>query len=340
MANSLRRVVKNFAGLQPMASSLSTAPCSRMAARSFSGVRNSASPCGQILTSACNRRTSCGALPARHQPCCFLSTTAFRERRRNKMDYMNMPPPYDDIEWDIKVGLCLTRPPRITQKMTKWLQDYLDVVDDKEDERAIPSAHDELMKRFSRLTKALEKRASGETVTEFTQQELTGDEMQLYEEIQAIEEDEKAKYKPADRETQDDIDKVLTSMNRCLDNYLYLVVRHKRDHFQWTFPQMDACGTMALHEEAVRMADTFTTPTFDYKIHSNAPSGLMSVKHATENGRLGSKVFVYNGLVTGDTKIEALNDPEYLEYRWLPKVEIKKLMSTEQFRGISDMLLV
>ncbi|XP_065191053.1 protein SCO1 homolog, mitochondrial-like [Sycon ciliatum] len=72
MASSLHRVVKNFAGLQPVISGFSMAPCSRMAARSFSSLRYTASPSArtqvgcsqalQIVRSASTKRTSTGGM--------------------------------------------------------------------------------------------------------------------------------------------------------------------------------------------------------------------------------------------------------------------------------------
>ena len=173
---------------------------------------------------------------------------AARQRKYNKPVHTGLIPPFIDRKWNLKVAVCVVRPPKLSPDFPECVIAHRRLKEEIAEAFEIPSEHDMTMKRHAALRKALELRAKGEEVKGYTAYELTGYELQAYDDRVKLEEAERDAYTPADRVTEDDRQNVETSLNRFLHRHLYLVVRNKSEETGWHFPLLTVDGTTALRE--------------------------------------------------------------------------------------------
>lgn len=147
-----------------------------------------------------------------------------------------------------------------------------------------------------------------------------------------------AENRPLSRTTQADASNDVRSLERKLDRTLYLVVKQKstKGAASWRFPAKALTDTkhQNLHDVAPASVTEVLGDKMDIWMVSNLPVGLYkSAKAADEK-----TYFLRGHVLAGNAELAKSKDGEVEEFQWLTKEEIEKLVESNYWSNVEDLL--
>lgn len=137
-------------------------------------------------------------------------------------------------------------------------------------------------------------------------------------------------FEPAPRVTEADESNDRKSLDRRLQDSLFLIVKRNRSSNSWQFPQGRWRPQETLREVSERVIDRAVGKVNRYFI-SNSPQGHYVYKYPAElqqkRDSFGAKVFFYRAqLIAGNVKLET---KLYTDYAWIARDEVEEYFDPE-----------
>eukprot|EP01038_Epipyxis_sp_PR26KG_P011511 gene11511-15421_t len=202
-----------------------------------------------------------------------------------------------NLPWRLMGATILHRYPTITEEAKQWQMDYYDVQDK--------------IKQKQRAWLVNELKGTGAA-------KYFPDEVPSYEEIY-----ESLPFKPASRITEADEKNDRRSLDRRLQDNLYLIVKRNRSEHSWQFPQGKLLPEETMRMTSERIIDRAVGQTERWFM-SNCPVGHYSYEYpeSLQKSRqnFGAKVFFYRAqLISGNVKLQT---KLYTDYAWISGDEV------------------
>ncbi|KAG8197080.1 hypothetical protein JTE90_004346 [Oedothorax gibbosus] len=233
--------------------------------------------------------------------------------------------------WHIVGALCLERKPVITQPLTPLEKKYYDYMQKLEVEQSLLSDHE---KRHLEDKKINEKLKKGEL------EDMDSIAKQTAQDFEDLRQEQFNKYKPNERESEDDKTDNKQSLRRKLDSSLVLVIKQKlgNDH-RWVLPQTIHQNGETLKQTAERVLKEICPNPPKIRIMGNAPVGYYKYKYpkvAREDGVFGAKVFFFRGqLLEKNVKFLDINQTDSL---WLTHNELNEVLQKDYGKAVQSFL--
>ncbi|XP_074521808.1 large ribosomal subunit protein mL46 isoform X2 [Halichoeres trimaculatus] len=286
------------------------APCSRMASRSL------------LQFTSVFSRTTLRNTGLRH----FSSTSACKATPRTKIlsDRASSP-------WTLMAAVCLQRLPVISADCNPIELEFKQMMQEIEFEKSLLSEHElRLLEDAERLRR--------KQAVDYDSDEEDGHKDQdivLTQDLEDSWEQRMKKFQPADR-VRADVDKDLTSLERCLDDSLLLLAEQQVGaEKMWLLPQTQWQEGETLRQTAERALASLPA-AFKATFLGNAPCGVYKYKlpkaDRTES-TVGRKVFFFKAVLSDDSPPSAPS----ASLLWVKKNELQRylkpayMMKVERF---------
>lgn len=170
----------------------------------------------------------------------------------------------------------------------------------------------------------------------------------------------------APRKTLEDASKDLTSQNRQLGDYLYLIVRTNSPYSpypspstnskgktskksdsngskqHWQFPQGLRNFDETIHETAERQAERFGSSLKHYMLGARPITHFQHDFKSGKNGKEGKKgvkVFLHRSqFLAGDIDLSSSNNDDIAEYAWVNKHQMQEYLEPSVYEEIRELL--
>ncbi|XP_029947195.1 large ribosomal subunit protein mL46 [Salarias fasciatus] len=284
------------------------APCSRMASRCVF----------HFLTSY--SRTAVGNASFRH----FSSSAVCRNLSQTKCTTQKAGSP-----WSLTAAVYLLRPPVISAEYSPIEQRYMELIEQMELEKSVLSDHElRLLEDADRLSRKQSDDYDSDEEEQHGDQEII-----MAQDLEDIWEQKLKNFKPSPR-VRADVDKDLTSAERCLDESLVLLAEQQVGSQKlWLLPQTQWQEGETLRQTAERALASLPVG-FKATFLGNAPCGVYKYKlpkAARTESSVGTKVFFFKAVLSEAAPPKAPDAPllwlkkseleEYLKPAYLQKVE-------------------
>jgi large subunit ribosomal protein L46 len=122
------------------------------------------------------------------------------------------------------------------------------------------------------------------------------------------------------------------TLDRILDQHLFLMVKAPEMGNEWTLPfaRVDKMGTETLHKAAPEAVHKLLGKNLDIWMVTNLPVAVVESK--------GEKGYVMRGHILSGQPSASEMSSKGIEFAWLTREEIHKRMSGEQWKDIQDLL--
>lgn len=146
-------------------------------------------------------------------------------------------------------------------------------------------------------------------------------------------------FQPASRVTEADLKNDRRSVDRCLSESLFLIVKRNREKDSWQFPQGKWLSGETMRQTSERVGDRAVGRVNRWYI-SNAPIGHYCYAYPpaiqTQRGQYGAKVFFYrNQMVAGNIKLET---KLYKDFAWIRRSEVGEYFDAETAKYLTYLL--
>ncbi|SNX86679.1 related to MRPL17 - mitochondrial ribosomal protein, large subunit [Melanopsichium pennsylvanicum] len=143
--------------------------------------------------------------------------------------------------------------------------------------------------------------------------------------------------RPLSRTTEADVKNDVKSLERKLDRTLYLVVKQKQSgkgSASWMFPAkaLENLKHQNLHDIAPTAVTDTLGNNMDIWLVSNLPVGL----YKSANSTAEKTYFLRAHVLAGNAELAKKDQVE--EFQWLTKEEIEKLMDSNYWKNVQDLL--
>uniref|UniRef100_UPI0037E9977B large ribosomal subunit protein mL46 isoform X2 n=1 Tax=Semicossyphus pulcher TaxID=241346 RepID=UPI0037E9977B len=275
------------------------APCGRMASRSL------------LQFMSCFNRTAVGNTGLRQ----FLSTSACRATLQTKVvtERVNSP-------WTLMAAVCLQRLPIISADFSPIEQDFKQLIQQLEFEKSLLSDHE------LRLLEDAE-RMSRKQADDYESDEEDGrrdQEIVLAQDLEDSWEQKMKNFQPEER-VRADVDKDLTSLERCLDKTLLLLAEQQVGAEKlWLLPQTQWQEGETLRQTAERALASLPA-AFKATFLGNAPCGVYKYKlpkAARTESTVGTKVFFFKAVLSDSAPPAA----PHASLMWVKKNELQRYL--------------
>nr|XP_039272567.1 39S ribosomal protein L46, mitochondrial-like [Styela clava] len=248
------------------------------------------------------------------------------------------------LKWELTSAVCLTRLPLVSPYLSQLEQNYMKLLENQEFEKSVYCDWEVEKLRQNEIIRAVE---SGDAENDAVDFQVTHVDM---------EDEYEAKFKEfLKNEPMPDIDDDdRTNPNRKIrDSITYVVKKKLGNHGLWVLPSAPVDDKETMRQCAERSLSLHSLGHYKGTILSNAPSGYFKYKFPKEvrlkNCGIGAKVFIYSALLK-DTNIfnskqlehvmagSQEEDCEILDYAWVTKEELSKLMKPKYFEAVSKLL--
>ncbi|XP_029284554.1 large ribosomal subunit protein mL46 [Cottoperca gobio] len=273
------------------------APCRRMAGRSLS----------QFLS--CFSRTSVGNTGFRQ----FSNTSVCRESRKTENVTESARSP-----WTVMAAVCLQRLPVITADCSPMEQQFGQMINQMELEKSVLTDHE---LRLQEEAERLRRLQAGEYDSDEEDNQMK-QEIILAQDLEDLWEQKLKNFQPAQR-VNADVDKDLTSAERCLaDTLLLLAEQQVGGEKLWLLPQTQWQDGETLRQTAERALHSLPAADFKATFLGNAPCGVYKYKlprAARTESSVGTKVFFFKAVLSDGAPPAAPDAP----FLWLKKGELQ-----------------
>eukprot|EP01100_Stratorugosa_tubuloviscum_P003762 TRINITY_DN190_c0_g2_i1.p1 TRINITY_DN190_c0_g2~~TRINITY_DN190_c0_g2_i1.p1 ORF type:complete len:467 (+),score=217.85 TRINITY_DN190_c0_g2_i1:156-1556(+) len=214
-------------------------------------------------------------------------------------------------KWQIIAALIIERYPRVF-KIEPWMEEYNQFQLKKNNEIAIKTPLDDIISAIKPNWKeisAKEKRA-----------------MEI--------------FKPAPLRTSDDQSGNKKSLNRKLEEKLFLITKRPREQFAWQFPHTPWIQGETLRQSAERALDNYFESDLFIQFLSNSPAGHHIYEYPNlyqkKTGFDGAKVFFYRvEYISGGVHLKT---KKYNDHLWVSKSELNDYFALEQSKYFQKLL--
>ncbi|XP_047436063.1 39S ribosomal protein L46, mitochondrial isoform X2 [Mugil cephalus] len=273
------------------------APCRRMASRCLS----------QFLS--CYSKTVVRSAEFRH----FSATSAYRASTRAKNVTETAKSP-----WSLVAAVCLQRLPVISTECSPIEQKFKDMMFQIELEKSRLSDHELRLLEDAEIM----RRKQADNYDSDDEYDRGDQDIILAQDLEDTWEQKLKRFQPAPR-VRADVDKDLTSVERCLADSLVLLAEHQiGEEKLWLLPQTQWQEGETLRQTAERALASLPAG-FKATFLSNAPCGVYKYKLPkairTESS-VGIKVFFFKAILAGRAPPAAPNAP----FLWLRKAELEQ----------------
>ncbi|XP_035538173.1 39S ribosomal protein L46, mitochondrial isoform X2 [Morone saxatilis] len=274
------------------------APCRRMASRS-------------LVHFLCFSRTAVGNTGFRPLSCssvcrATLETKSVTERASSP--------------WCLTAAVCLQRLPVITAEYSPMEQQYRDMIQQIELEKSLLSEHE---LRLLQDAERLSRKQAGDYDSD-EEDNRKDQEILLAQDLEDMWEQKLKNFQPAPR-VVDDVDKDLTSPERCLANSLTLLAEQQvAGEKLWLLPQAQWQEGETLRQTAERALASLPAD-FKATFLSNAPCGVYKYKlpkAVRTESLVGTKVFFFKAILSDSARPAAPN----ASFLWLKKSELQSFL--------------
>ncbi|KAL8587149.1 hypothetical protein ACOMHN_026117 [Nucella lapillus] len=237
-------------------------------------------------------------------------------------------------KWQLVSAVCLQRHPVVTTELTELEQRYKDLMTDLELENSILSDHE----LHALEDKAIaEKRLQAEE-NEQGEGEVEGARVTALDLEDAWEADAKD-FTPAPRITEDDKTDNVRSLDRKLDQSLFLLVKQTLgDKGHWVFPQGPRLDGESMRQAAERVLQSHCGDGATAQFVGNAPCGFYQYTFPqAANMGTGAKVFFFKVWYReGDM---APTDPSITDYMWVTQDQLPQFCSKAYLKSAKEFLV-
>lgn len=242
-------------------------------------------------------------------------------------------------KWNFVCAVCVERMPQISRQFLPVQSQYSKFILKKEVAKSRMNDFEfdqySLDKELAKIRSSVEKGQVGERqLTDLLGKQADTEEMLHSLRI------EYQNWIPAPRRTSADENHDLTSLQRCLDRPLYLLVRKPRNQHVWQFSQQTITNftTNSLRELALTQLSENFGSNFITNVHSTMPQAYLSYLYSAseDQQQVGSNVFIMKSVyASGD--VQLISD-KFVDYVWLTKSEIKDYVTKKYFQVIEPLL--
>ncbi|XP_051234987.1 39S ribosomal protein L46, mitochondrial isoform X2 [Dicentrarchus labrax] len=288
------------------------APCRRMASRSL------------VQFISCFSRTAVGNTGFRPFSCssvrrATLETKSVPERARSP--------------WSLTAAVCLQRLPVITADYTPMEQLFRDMIQQVELEKSLLSEHE---LRLLQDAERLSRKQAGDYDSDEEDNHKDQDIL-LAQDLEDMWEQKLKDFQPAPR-VIDDVDKDLTSLERCLANSLTLLAEQQvAGEKLWLLPQAQWQEGETLRQTAERALASLPAD-FKATFLSNAPCGVYKYKlpkAVRTESLVGTKVFFFKAILSDRAHPAAPN----ASFLWLKKSELQSFLKPAYMMKVERIVL-
>ncbi|XP_055608746.1 39S ribosomal protein L46, mitochondrial [Uranotaenia lowii] len=234
-------------------------------------------------------------------------------------------------KWDLFAGVLVERLPIITKSMEPLEAKFKGMLDQIEFENSHKSNH-ELRKEMEKKQVELLKAGKIDLDSEALKQTAQDLEDAYNEEL--------SKFQPAPRLTAADQKNDLTSLNRKLEETLFLLTEQKLgDKSHYLLPQGIHSPGESLRQTAERVLKEVVGDSLTVTFYGNAPVGFYKYKYpaAGRQESIGAKIFFFRCVLgAGSANVKA---DKKLKFQWLNETEMQKTLKEPYFHSVSQFLL-
>ncbi|XP_065066656.1 large ribosomal subunit protein mL46-like [Rhopilema esculentum] len=238
--------------------------------------------------------------------------------------------PFYRKPWKVCVAVLLERKPIISKQLTDIEQRFATYQNVLELEQSVLSDHELRKLRLTKGSKATKKKKT----TEAEEQKR----LECEQELRRIEDEEEEVTEEVEslqlgsQKTDADKKHDKSSLLRCLDKSLHLVVR---DSDKWLLPETEIKEDENLRQAAERLISSQSSSEVPVLVLSNAPSGVYTEEIESEKREesdiQGRKIFYYKAILQPMRNVF----PEFDKpSNWLTIKEMQDLMPREHFKQI------
>lgn len=149
--------------------------------------------------------------------------------------------------------------------------------------------------------------------------------------------------------TQDDIEDNKKSINRSLDDSLFLLVKHDNGSGEnWTFPYQEwnsnAVPPESLRDSVNASLTEWFPSHFNVHVLGNAPLGFYTYNYSSEvqktkaDSKIGAKLYLYHAIyIEGDVKI---NPSLAKDFVWVTKSQLNNYIINPDMQSLLQDILV
>ncbi|XP_023153126.2 39S ribosomal protein L46, mitochondrial [Amphiprion ocellaris] len=288
------------------------APCGRMASR----------PLFQLLS--CFNRTAVGNAGIRQ----FSTASVCRATLQAKSVTERASSP-----WTLMAAVCLQRLPVISADCNPIEQQFKDMILQMELEKSVLSDHElQLLEDAERM-----RRKQADDYDSDEEEGRDGQEIMLAQDLEDAWEQKLKSFQPAPR-ARADVDKDLTSAQRCLAETLVLLAEQQVGKEKlWLLPQTQWQEGETLRQTAERALDSLPAG-YKATFLGNAPCGVYKYKLPkairTEN-TVGTKVFFFKAILSDSAPPKAPKAP----LLWLTKSELQRYLKPAYMMKVDRFVL-
>ncbi|KAM4596099.1 large ribosomal subunit protein mL46 isoform 1-T1 [Fundulus diaphanus] len=289
------------------------APCRKMASRSFS----------QLLY--CFNRTAVGSVGCRR----FSVTPVGRAMPQAGPAAERATSP-----WTLMAAVCLQRLPVISADESPIEQRFKQMMQQMELEKSVLSDHElRLIEDADRMS----RKQAGDYDSD--EEEGHGDqEIMLGQDLEDTWEQRLKTFQPAPR-VRADVDKDLTSVQRCLADSLVLLAEQQVGAERlWLLPQAAWQEGETLRQTAERALGSVTAADLKATFLGNAPCGVYKYKlpkAARTESSVGTKVFFFKAVLADSAPAKAPNTA----LLWVKKSELQKYLKPAYMMKVDRFIL-
>ncbi|KAM7406499.1 hypothetical protein PAMP_000873 [Pampus punctatissimus] len=290
------------------------APCRRMASRSLL----------QFVT--CFGRTAAGKPIFRQfsgSPVCraTLQTNVLTERAASP--------------WKLTAAVCLMRLPVISADCSPIEQQFTAMLREIELEKSLVGDHEvRLLEDAERMSRRKTANYDSDEEDDPRHQETL-----LAQDLEDSWEQKLKNFEPAPR-VRGDVDKDLTSVERCLADSLVLLAEQQVGNAKmWLLPQTQWQEGETLRQTAERALASLPAAGFKATFLGNAPCGVYKYKLPkalrTEEGPIGTKIFFFKAFLSDSGRSAAPN----ASFLWLKKSELQRYLKPSYMMKVERFVL-
>ncbi|XP_068174736.1 large ribosomal subunit protein mL46 [Antennarius striatus] len=241
--------------------------------------------------------------------------------------------------WTLMAAVCLERLPVISADCNSMEQQYKEMVNQMELEKSVMSDHE------LRILADESKRILGQS-DDYDSDEEHGSEERgskdqailWAQDLEDIWEQKLKSFQPALR-VRADVDKDLTSPERCLADSLILLAEQQVGHEKlWMLPQTQWQEGETLRQTAERALTSLPVADIPTTFLSNAPCGVYKYKLPrairTETS-VGTKIFFFKAVLSD----QAPRAATHASFQWLKKSELQGFLKPEYLKKVNRFIL-
>ncbi|XP_036337430.1 39S ribosomal protein L46, mitochondrial [Rhagoletis pomonella] len=235
-------------------------------------------------------------------------------------------------KWDLYASVLVERLPIVSRSLNALEREFQEYLWRVEFENSLKSDH-ELKHERDQVQSELIKKGKIEVDLDDSASKMTAQDLKdAYTE-------ELKNFALAPRTTPDDASNKTTSLDRCLEDTLYLVIEDvlNKEALQ-ILPQGPRIDGETMRQAAERVLREKCGLELDVKFYGNAPCGFYKYKYPVvmRQKSIGAKVFFYRASVNGGNVNKALTK----KYEWLTRSALEeKLKNSEYTESIRKFLM-